>query len=445
VDPAVCTPAPTIADAWDRPDQTAAALAVLEPGGESTTSLLRLIPARLSDAGLIDALIASERQLAVVQARQQQLLAELARRDPDGTAYLRDEVAPALRLAPATAHQKLDIAVALTGPLWDTLERLERGEFSYLHAKILATAVEPLTPEVTAQVQQRVLPRASAQTPGEFRASVRRAVAKFDTRNQTKRHAAAYADRKVVHYPEDDGMASIWLHLAADGAATIMTALKARACTKEPGDQRTADQRRADAAVEIALAALDNPHLPTQHGLRPAVSITIAQSTLHGQDQQPAELAGYGPIPASMARRIAAQPGATVRYWLVDAAGRLLDQQPNRAATSVERYQPTAAITRHVTTRDPHCVHPGCRRTALTCELDHRIPWPIGATSIQNLQPTCKRHHDLKHHSRWRVSKNDDGSYAWTSPTSHHYRYRPPELPIPTRQTEPNDDDPAPF
>ncbi len=52
------------------------------------------------------------------------------------------------------------------------------------------------------------------------------------------------------------------------------------------------------------------PGLPKRHGLKPAVSITIAASTLAGQDDQPAELDGYGPIPASMARRIAALPDA---------------------------------------------------------------------------------------------------------------------------------------
>src|SRR6185312_291062 len=130
VDPVVCLPAPTIADALARPDATAAALTMLEPGAESTGTLLALIPARLSNGGLIDALIATERQLATVQARQQQLLAELAQRDPDGEAYLRDEVACALRLAPATAHRKLQVAVALTGPLWDTFTGLQAGQFS---------------------------------------------------------------------------------------------------------------------------------------------------------------------------------------------------------------------------------------------------------------------------------------------------------------------------
>jgi hypothetical protein len=446
VDPALMVMPPSIADALDRPDQAAAALTLLEPGPSAVSALGALFASRLSDAGLMDALVAVERQLAMLAAKQQEFLAEIARRDPDGDEYLRDEVPCALKLAPATAQDRLDTAVALTSRLWDTRELMDAGRLSYVHGRILASATEHLSDDVTAKVQARVLRRADVQTPGEFRAAVRRAVARYDTRDQAERHAEAFTDRAVICRPEPDGMASIWMRLAADGAATIMTALNACAAVRESGDERTADQRRADAAVEIALAALDNPNLPTAHGLRPAVSITIAESTLRGLDDQPAELEGYGPIPASMGRRIAGQPGATFRYWTVDANGRLLDKQPGQGETSTERYEPTVPIARHVTTRDQHCVHPGCRRKATRCELDHRIPWPAGATSIQNLQPLCKRHHDLKHHSRWRVEKRPNGDYDWTSPTGHTYRYRPPELPVPTRQNAPEpDDEPPPF
>ncbi|MGH8963690.1 MAG: HNH endonuclease signature motif containing protein [Jatrophihabitantaceae bacterium] len=175
-------------------------------------------------------------------------------------------------------------------------------------------------------------------------------------------------------------------------------------------------------------------------------------------DEQPAELDRYGPVPAVMGRRIATDPTATVHTWRVDAAGRLLDQPcpddtrataasptPTPTSTSTAGYQPTARITRHVLLRDPHCVHPGCRRAATHCELDHREPWPAGATSVHNLQPLCRRHHDLKHHSRWDVTKQRDGSYDWRSPTGHTYRYRPPELPTPESDPQPLDDEPPPF
>ncbi|MGH8961570.1 MAG: hypothetical protein ACRDWT_10220, partial [Jatrophihabitantaceae bacterium] len=113
---------------------------------------------------------------------------------------------------------------------------------------------------------------------------------------------------------------------------------------------------------------------------------------------QPAELDRYGPVPAAMGRRIAADPTASTRRWSVDQTGRLLDQQPASATTepaatttpesatgplttgaggtSTAGYQPTARITRHVIVRDQFCVHPGCRRTATHCDLDHRTPWP---------------------------------------------------------------------
>jgi hypothetical protein len=307
-----------------------------------------------------------------------------------------------------------------------------------VYGRILASATEDLSDEVTAKVQTKVLRRAEAQTPGEFRAAVKRAVAAFDTRDQTERHKEAFADRKVVHYPEDHGMASIWLRLAADGAATIMTALNACSAKSEPGDERTADQRRADAAVELALAALADPNLPTAHGMRPAVSITVAATTLLGLDDQPAELAGYGPIPADLAIRISEDPTGTWTRLITDQAGRLLDYE-------ARTYRPPAALAEHVIARDQHCVHPGCRRKAITCHLDHRVPYPAGGTNAQNLQPLCKRHHDLKHHSNWTVDKNPDGSYDWVSPTKHRYRYRPPELPVPTSEFTPIDDEPPPF
>jgi hypothetical protein len=50
-----------------------------------------------------------------------------------------------------------------------------------------------------------------------------------------------------------------------------------------------------------------------------------------------------------------------------------------------------------------------------------------------------------RHRSRWRVDKHPNGDYQWTSPTNHLYRYRPPELPVPTRQSAPIDDECPPF
>ena len=76
-------------------------------------------------------------------------------------------------------------------------------------------------------------------------------------------------------------------------------------------DDRTAEQRRADVTADLFEHILRNGldwlgrRLPDQHRRRPHIEVVVPASTLLGLDDDPAELTGYGPIPAEMARRIA--------------------------------------------------------------------------------------------------------------------------------------------
>jgi Domain of unknown function (DUF222) len=197
VDPALCTPMPTSSDVLHRPDSVAQAACVLPPSGELLTAVQSLLPGRLSDAGLIDALEACDRLRALVEAKQAELLAELAGRDPDGEKFLRDEAALALKLAPATTHGRLAVAEALTSRLWDTYGLLRDGHLPYVHARILADATDDLPDEIVAKVQAQVLKRAPGQTPGEFRAAVHRAIARHDAKTQAEKHRDAARQRHV--------------------------------------------------------------------------------------------------------------------------------------------------------------------------------------------------------------------------------------------------------
>lgn len=224
---------------------------------------------------------------------------------------------------------------------------------------------------------------------------------------------------------------------APDGAQTLMTAVQAVADEAEPGDPRTADHRRADTLVDLAACALAgdcNPRppgptrgpgraLPRRHGSPPAVQVTVALSTLLGLDQQPGELAGHGPIPASMALRIAADPTGTWRRLITDDHGRLIDRGRSR-------YRPPRDLAEHVITRDRTCRFPGCRRAAQRCDIDHLRPYQTGGTTETcNLQCLCPRHHHAKHVAGWTVTGNPNGDLRWTSPTGR-YDSRPDELPI---------------
>ncbi|GAB3188551.1 HNH endonuclease signature motif containing protein [Nesterenkonia suensis] len=51
-----------------------------------------------------------------------------------------------------------------------------------------------------------------------------------------------------------------------------------------------------------------------------------------------------------------------------------------------------------VSFRDGTCQAPGCTVSAERCDADHRLAWPAGPTSAENLQMLCRRHHRMKSH-----------------------------------------------
>jgi hypothetical protein len=420
-------PPPSTADVLDNPDSVAAELAATHPGPGHDAALAILDPAALSDAARIDLLIALERQIAWLTARQQQVLASLDGRAMDWAGkesidYTQEQVGAALRLSPGTAAHRLEVARALADRLPTTLQMLARGQISYLQARTLADAVTELDTATTTKIEDRVLPRAGRQTVGQFRASVRRAVIVVDPRQAEQRHQDAVEHRQVVITPVDDGMAQLWALLPADGGLLVKTVLDSLATVKTAGETRTMDQRRADTLIDVFARVLGDPALPEQHGHRPAIHVTVAASTLLGCDERPAELDGYGPITAQTARRIASDQSGTWRRILTNpATGQVLDY-------GRKTYRPPANLADFVIARDRTCVFPSCTRPARACELDHGENWCSGGETCEhNLHPLCRRHHHTKHDAGWTVQRTDDGSYLWTDPTGHHYTVHPPD------------------
>jgi hypothetical protein len=261
-------------------------------------------------------------------------------------------------------------------------------------------------------------------------------------------------------------MSSLWALLPADRAAAVLTAIDALADrAKHTGaydrhDPRNAEQRRADALIHLAVHALGRAAgssqpagvagvggsalaaagcgLPSWQGRRPAVQVSVALSTLLELDEQPGELDGYGPIPATVARRIAADPSGTWRRLVTDDRGRLLDY-----GRSV--YRPPQDLTDKIVARDRSCRFLHCHRPATRAQIDHRHPWADGGTTSEtNLDALCSRHHHLKDdHTGWRTGRTEDGDTQWTSRTGHRYLEPAATYPIDTtldRTTGPGPD-----
>lgn len=108
---------------------------------------------------------------------------------------------------------------------------------------------------------------------------------------------------------------------------------------------------------------------------------------------EPAFLEGYGPIPGSVARAIAA--GSVWSRMVLDP----LDGTVRELTTP--KYRPPAAMADLVRAEQPECSMPGCSQPADDCDLDHLLPWPIGSTCVDGLGPLCRRHHLLRTHAGW--------------------------------------------
>ncbi|GAA1723427.1 hypothetical protein GCM10009765_84240 [Fodinicola feengrottensis] len=187
----------------------------------------------------------------------------------------------------------------------------------------------------------------------------------------------------------------------------------------------TIDEPDSDNASEIGAGGYEPSAAPScscqGRGRKPRVDlrVVVRAGTLIGLDNQPAFLAGYGAIPASMARRLAKD--STWRRLLTDPSSNKLTDA-GRA-----RYRPSTALQEYIEARDVTCRWPGCRRAAQRCDKDHSIPFPDGCTCEENLVCLCRYHHRLKTHSGWKVRLDPDGTYTVMTPTGRIYLTEPPQ------------------
>ncbi|SOD74241.1 uncharacterized protein DUF222 [Jatrophihabitans sp. GAS493] len=460
----------TVLDVLAAPDAFARHFAHSDPDPADLALLSILDPCSLSPAGRIDLLTALRRQSGAVTAAITEDIAVVQERLTEGVPSqemgrecANAEISTALMISPRVAANELSRAAQLVTKLPGALDLLKRGVITERHTTVLARETIGITDRsVLAAVEKSVLPRAADQTPQLFARSVKRAVLKHNRVTAEQQHQDALAKRTVEHTPRPDGMAEIWALLPAEDAAAVMTAVRALGWHKHAEDSRTADQRRADAFSTVFVDALNTPgRVPTQHGLRPSIQVTVAVTTLMGANDLPGELDGHGPIPASVARRIAADPTGTWRRLLTEpATGELLEYGRTR-------YTPPQDLADFVIARDQICSFPTCNVSAKQSDLDHRVPFPQGPTNKANIDPKCRRHHCLKHQTHWQTTVTRDATgthYEWRSPTGHIYRNHTPPIADPDANDwefrgagsygppadspeydNPEYDDPAPF
>ena len=432
------------------------------PGLKTITELRDINPLFLSSVGKVDYLAAIDRQESWFYAWKQEALVAIAGEEPNQSSGIfgsvddeeREDIATALRLSPTTAQNRIDVARVLVGHLPNTISALSTGEISAAHATVIAketaTAIKNgLSEEAVFRVEQAALAHAEFHTPGQVASKVKTTIAKLAPEEFEEIVDRARDSRRVSFYPEADGMATVVAILPAEDAQTVMKSIEAyilkrnqeeesclcfvgngvvgngvvgsttygsNSCPQHSPQNNTdwsilsADMKRADALTHIASQALASMADEVRPHRRPiTISVAIDLPTLLGLAENPGQLAGYGAIPASVARRLAAD-GNWQRFISDPTTGNLLD-------FGRERYTPPQELVDYLLARDRVCRFPGCRRTGQSSDIDHAHSWESGGeTNPANLGLLCRRHHRMKTHGGWSLESNPDGSCLWKSP-----------------------------
>jgi hypothetical protein len=178
--------------------------------------------------------------------------------NPDDEDWGREEIAAALRLSGQPAGERVDVARALATRLFLTGDALRKGQITLRHATEIAKALEPLADDaLCASVEAKILNGATARTPAQLGRHARAEVIRADPQGADERHRRARRTRRVEFTPLPEGMAELRALLPADGAARLRATIDELAGrVRAKGDDRTIDQRRADALVALGELGL---------------------------------------------------------------------------------------------------------------------------------------------------------------------------------------------
>lgn len=340
----------------------------------------------------------------------------------------RAEAACVLRITERHAAALIREARVLCADLPGTMAALTAGEISYRHAAALIEDAELFTPLHRAAFEDAVLAGRLDVTAHRFAHRCRRVREHLDPETIEVRATRATRSRQVSVQPARDGMGWLMAYgpiLQVHLAHTLLMGIAKD--EQDAGDPRTLDQLRFDALVDALLRSGRPSTVPdatdpatTLRDVRVDVTLTVPALSLLGHGDEPAVLDGYGPIPLEVAKVLAAGAPSWRRVLTHPVTG-------VRLAYDRETYRVPAALRAWLADRDGTCRFPGCDHQAGTCDADHNHDWADGGcTDHDNLAHLCRKHHRLKHHTRWWARFEDD-LLVWTSPSGHEFASGPRE------------------
>jgi hypothetical protein len=395
---------------------------------------------------------------------------------PGVSQFFTAELAVVLNSGRRTASHTAHRAWTYRAKLPATWAALAAGVLDEPRAKVLVDVLQHTTSALARQVEAMLLPEATHLSTGRLRARALALLLELDADAVDQRRKTAEQQADVRTHPSHlEGMATLAAELPAGEAAEAYDLINQLAqMAKADGDARPIGQLRA-AICSLLLRRPAGSGLP---GVTAQLTITAALDALEGTATTPGSVNGLpitvGHLRALLARLdalgVRAPEGGSVTCALTDAAGALratatLDQLRRLARRGcrqhpdgdcgcpvldrpapTDAYEPTAAQTAFVTTRDRTCRFPNCGQRVGWADRDHVIPHADGgATDCANLCCLCRSHHRLKTlASGWRFVMDPDGTLHVTTPSGVTRTTRPPGMRLPAPEPPETDGAPRP-
>lgn len=267
---------------------------------------------------------------------------------------------------------------------------------------------------------ERLLGRAARLSLDELRREARSARDRLDEAGIARRERQRRESRYLKRWVRDDGMYQGAFLLDPESGQHLFSALDAIMAPRrrvtfldevENGpdtvsDDRTNDQRLADALVDIVRLAVDADPGTLFGGQRPGVRVVVTADNLLGDG-------GHGYLDGD------AQPVSreTVDRFVCDTGlvGLKLDTfgQPLNLGRTQRLFSPGQRLA--ISVRDGGCVFPGCSKPPSACEVHHIVEWRNGGlTNVADGVLLCRHHHMLLHNNHWRIVRKPDG--YWLRP-----------------------------
>ena len=393
--------------------------------------------ADLSEVELVEALRAAEEEKCRLEALQVELTArldEVVRRRHDAAgvrperqgAGVASQVALARRESPNRGARHLGLARILVAELPHTLAAMRAGWCTEWRATLVARETACLSLEDRRRVDAELMtdPTTTEGWGDRRLVAVARARAyELDPHAALKRSRRAEGERHVSLRPAPDTMTWLTALLPVAQGVSVYAALSRTADeARAAGDERSRGQVMADALV-TGLTTPAEP-APVPGPVPVAVNLTVSDATLLDGGHAPGWIAGYGPVPAGVARRLIAtalaEAHATLRRLYTTSAGALV------AMDSRSRTFP-ASLGLFIDLRDQSCRTPWC--DAPIRHRDHVVPDAAGGpTSAGNGQGLCEACNQAKEAPGFAATAHD-GVVTTITPTGHQVRSRAPALP----------------